>query len=173
MDKIIVGGHDWGGAVVWRIAQWYPNLVSHVFSVCTPYFSVHDQYVSTESLVKRGVPQFGYQLQFGSPDHKVEKVVTDETKMWKFLAGFYGGRPKSGKKFFIPKEGIDLSLIEEDEIGMTPLLNQEVSEISPAILCNLVDRLFLGIRLLCEGVYEEWGEWTLQLVSHPTNQLRR
>ena len=77
-------------------------------------------------MVNSGVPQFGYQLQFGSEDHKVEKVVTDEAKMRKFLSGFYGGRPKSGKRFFNPKEGVDLKLIEEDEFGMTPLLNQEV-----------------------------------------------
>jgi pimeloyl-ACP methyl ester carboxylesterase len=126
-SRIIIGGHDWGGAVVWRVAQWYPNLVSHVFSVCTPYFRVSDQYVSTEYLVNNGVPQFGYQLQFGSEDHKVEKVVgKDETRIRKFLTGLYGGRPKSGKTFMIPAKGIDLSIIEEDELEMTPLLSQEV-----------------------------------------------
>lgn len=106
------------------MAQWYPDLVSHVFSVCTPYFKVHDEYVSTEALVNGGVPQFGYQLQFGSPDQKVEKVVNSEEKMKKFLLGFYGGRPKSGKAFFDPKSGVNLDVIENDEIGMTPLLNE-------------------------------------------------
>lgn len=108
------------------MAQWYPKLVSHVFSVCTPYFKIHDQYVPTEVLVKGGVPQFGYQLQFGSPDLQVEKVVNTEAKIRKFLLGLYGGKPKSGKKFMTPEHGIDLSLIEDDEIGMSPLLDQEV-----------------------------------------------
>lgn len=127
VSKITIGGHDWGGAVVWRVCQWCPDLVSHVFSVCTPYFKVFDQYVSTEQLVKGGVPQFGYQLQFGSEDQKVEKVVNDEAKLRKFLKGLYGGKSKSGKVFMDPKTGVDLDLVENDEIGMTPLLNEEVS----------------------------------------------
>lgn len=73
-----------------------------------------------------GVPQFGYQLQLGSPDQEVEKVVNDQEKMKKFLLGFYGGKPKSGKNFFVPEKGIDLDMIEKDEIGMTPLLNEAV-----------------------------------------------
>ena len=126
LDKIIIGGHDWGGAVVWRVAQYYPDLVTHVFSVCTPYFRVYDQYISTEGLIENGIKQFGYQLQFGSPDQKVEKVVTNEPKIRKFLSGMYGGRPKSGKTLMTPEEGVDLDVIENDEIGMTPLLSEEV-----------------------------------------------
>jgi len=126
LSSIIIGGHDWGGAVVWRVAQWYPQLVSHVFSVCTPYFKVADQFYSTETLVKFGVPQFAYQLQFGSEDGKIEAAVKDEATMRKCLTGVYGGRPKSGKKFFDPKKGIDLEMLENDEFGPSPLLDQEV-----------------------------------------------
>ena len=125
-NRIIIGGHDWGGAVVFRVAQWYPDLVSHVFSVCTPYFHVSDQYVPTEALVKGPVPQFGYQLQFGSLDQKVEKVVNNEAKVRKFLLGAYGGKPSSGRKFMTPEHGIELSTIEEDEFEMTLLLSHEV-----------------------------------------------
>lgn len=126
-NKIIIGGHDWGGAVVWRVSQWYPDLVTHVFSVCTPYFKVFDQYTSTEDLIKGGVKQFGYQLQFGSPDQKVEKVVKDETTIRKFLLALYGGKAKSGKPLMTPENGVDLDLIEHDEIAMTPLMSEEVS----------------------------------------------
>ena len=131
VNKIIVGGHDWGGAVVWRIAQYYPDLVSHVFSVCTPYFRMYDQYVSTEQLIENGIKQFGYQLQFGSSDHKVEKVVTDETTIRKFLAGLYGGKPKSGKTFMTPENGVDLEIVANEEVGMTPLMSKEVSVALP------------------------------------------
>ena len=75
--------------------------------------------------MKGGVPQFGYQLQFGSDDQKVEKAVNDETKLRRFLLGMYGGRPKSGKKFMTPEHGVDLDLLD-DEIAMTPLLSEEV-----------------------------------------------
>ena len=98
-----------------------------MFSVATPYFRVADQYISTEWLTQNGVPQFGYQLQFGSEDHKVEKVITDEKIMRKALMGFYGGKSKSGKDFMLPESGIDLDVLVNDEFGMTPLLNEEVS----------------------------------------------
>lgn len=80
----------------------------------------------TGELVKGPVPQFGYQLQFGSSDDQIERVVKDEASIRKFLLGMYGGRPAGGKKFMTPKDGVDLSLIEKGEIAMTPLLSEEV-----------------------------------------------
>ena len=40
----------------------YPNLVTHVFSICTPYSAPSEKYFSTEDLVKGPIPQFAYQL---------------------------------------------------------------------------------------------------------------
>jgi len=100
--------------------------VTHVFSVCTPYFPVHDKYVTVEHMVENGVPQFGYQLQFGSPDRKVEKAVQGGGHIRKWLTGMYGGKPSSGRVLMDPKKGIDLDMIENDEFGMTPLLTKEV-----------------------------------------------
>ena len=85
------------------------------------------------------MPQFGYQLQFGSPDRKVEKVVAGEAKIRKWLTGMYGGKPKSGKVLMNPKKGIDLSLVEEDEFEMTPLLNQEVGV--SIVICHSISVL--------------------------------
>lgn len=85
-----------------------------------------EKFVSTETLSKTKLPQFGYQLQFGSEDGKVESVVRDEGMMRKFLLGMYGGRPSGGKKFMVPQVGIDLKQLEESEFTMTPLFDQEV-----------------------------------------------
>jgi len=126
-SNIILGGHDWGGLVVYRTAQWYPDLVTHVFSVATPYWSPQDEYVSVEALVNGPLPQFGYQLQFGSDDKKIENVVQGEKMIRKFLTGVYGGKPKSGRSFMSPEKGVDLELLQSDEFDMTPLLNEEVS----------------------------------------------
>ncbi|KAK5128039.1 hypothetical protein LTR85_005156 [Meristemomyces frigidus] len=125
VPKIILGGHDWGGIVVYRTAQWYPELVTHVFSVATPYWGPTENFITTEELVKGPAPQFGYQLQFGSEDQKVERVVQGEERIRKFFKGMYGGRPKSGRALMSPEKGVDLGVIEEDEIEMTPLLNEE------------------------------------------------
>lgn len=128
ISSIIIGGHDWGGAVVYRVAQWYPRLVSHVFAVCTPYFKVFDEFVSTENLIAGGVRQFGYQLQFGSEARKVEGVVRGRERVGKFLRAMYGGRVSSGRVWMTPEEGVDLGIVEDEGEGveMTPLLSEEV-----------------------------------------------
>jgi hypothetical protein len=106
-----------GGFVVWRAAQWYPNLVSHVFSVCTPYTPPHKQYFSTEDLVKGQLPQFAYQLHLASGE--VEKSVKDEQSIRQFLRGMYGARGPNGELAFDPEKGVlaeNLPKIEESRI---------------------------------------------------------
>ena len=36
IEKAVFCGHDWGGAIVWSMAQWRPERVSGVIGVCTP-----------------------------------------------------------------------------------------------------------------------------------------
>lgn len=36
-DKVILCGHDWGGAMVWPMAYTYPDLVAGVIGICTPH----------------------------------------------------------------------------------------------------------------------------------------
>lgn len=173
--SIVLGGHDWGGAAVYRIAQWKPRLVSHVFSVCTPYFKVMDQFVSTQDLIDAGVKQFGYQLQWGSEDGKVEAVVKDERTIRNFLLGAYGGKPKSGRQFMDPQVGVDLDVVKEDEFGMSPLLNQEVSyalSLFREHLCAVEADPMAGDRLLRRRVHEKRHPRAVQLVPHAQSQLR-
>ncbi|KAF2215380.1 hypothetical protein CERZMDRAFT_35570 [Cercospora zeae-maydis SCOH1-5] len=122
--KVIIGGHDWGGATVYRVAQWYPNLISHIFSVCTAYAPPTKSYISTQTLASTTLPQFGYQLQLGSADHKLENVIKDRTTMSKFLHGMYGGRKKKQQQFMSPQTGIDLSILTSTSttVSPTPLL---------------------------------------------------
>ena len=129
--RFILGGHDWGGMVVYRAAQWLPELVSHVFSVATPYMGVQERYVSNEELVKGPLPQFQYQVFVGSVEEKVENVVQGEVRMRRFLTGMYGGKAKSGRVALTPEDGVDLEMVadEGDEIGPSPLFNEEVTRL--------------------------------------------
>ncbi|UKZ80627.1 hypothetical protein TrVFT333_008390 [Trichoderma virens FT-333] len=47
--QIVLGGHDWGGAVVWRTAFYHPKLVKAVFSVCTPAAPMTTEYTPSRS----------------------------------------------------------------------------------------------------------------------------
>lgn len=91
--QIILGGHDWGGAIVYRTAMRYPKLISALFSVCTPFVPPRKEYVPMTVL-----PNFKYQLQFQSPD--VDSNIVGEEKIRQFLNALYGGRGPNGEMGF-------------------------------------------------------------------------
>ncbi|KAI4720615.1 hypothetical protein E4T48_03138 [Aureobasidium sp. EXF-10727] len=116
--KIILGGHDWGGFVVYRTAQWYPELVTHVFSVCTPYTAPSRHYLSLAEMVNGPLPQFGYQLQLAGPE--LEANVKSYEQVKGFLKALHGGKSASGEPCFRPETGIDLEGLRT--IGLAPSL---------------------------------------------------
>lgn len=115
---------DRGGAVVWRFALWYPEMLRCVFSVCTPYFPPSEVYIPKEVLVQK-LPNFGYQLQFAGPD--VEDKVVGRDEIRGFLGILYGGSDTtgSGEKLFDAMKGVRLDKIEAGEVGESPLLSKE------------------------------------------------
>lgn len=67
IPTITVIGHDWGGAVTWRFAQFYPERVKALVSFCTPYFVPAKQEVTLEQIVQV-LPNFKYQLYLCTPE---------------------------------------------------------------------------------------------------------
>jgi len=118
-ERIILGGHDWGGVVVWKMAMWRPELVRAVFSVCTPYGPPRAEYVDLETMV-RILPNFKYQLQLAGPD--VEAAVVGTKRLRQFLNAMYGGRAPNGEAGFTT-EGVRLDIL--DDIEQSPLLSAE------------------------------------------------
>ena len=176
--QLILGGHDWGGATVYRVAQWYPELIAAVFSVATPYSSTSRTFISTEALAKGKLPNFGYQLQLGSEDGVMERVIGDDRELVaKFLRGMYGGRTSSRRKFMTPENGINLDVMKDDEIGKTPFFDDEVSllDLVSTLSSNhrLTDNLLTGNGRLHNLLPYEQPLWTNELVPYAPRQLRR
>jgi soluble epoxide hydrolase/lipid-phosphate phosphatase len=116
VSSVILGGHDWGGAVVYRIAMRYPDLVSAVFSVCTPYFPPRDTFVDMTV-----ASNFKYQLHLRGPE--VEAQIVGEEKIREFLNVMYGGRGPNGENGFTTSEGCNFAVLP---IALpTPLLSKE------------------------------------------------
>ncbi|KAL1857722.1 hypothetical protein Plec18167_001877 [Paecilomyces lecythidis] len=120
-EKIILGGHDWGAAIVYRVALWHPELVTHLFAVCVPYFPPSSQYISHEDLVRTRLPNFGYQLQFKSGE--VEKRVQTKEQIKQFLLTLYGGRTPDGQLGFNVQEGIFFD--KQGTLGPSKLISDE------------------------------------------------
>lgn len=103
--QIILGGHDWGGALVWRVALWYPELIKAVFSVCTPYHAPRKEQVSLETIIASGkMRNFGYQIQFKGPD--VEERIQGAEKIRQFINSLFGGFTPDGEMGFRVSKGI-------------------------------------------------------------------
>ncbi|RDW65207.1 hypothetical protein BP5796_09899 [Coleophoma crateriformis] len=115
-STIILGGHDWGGAVVYRIAMRYPKLISALFSVCTPFFPPQEKFVPLTA-----APNFKYQLQFQGSE--LEDAIVGEEKCRQFLNALYGGRTPDGQLGFDVSVGAKIDLLPT--LGHTPLLSKE------------------------------------------------
>lgn len=70
-------GHDWGGAVVYRMANYYPSLARAVIAISTPYFApAKGKYLSLEGQAKL-LRQFRYQVYLAS-DQPMKDFSTKE-----------------------------------------------------------------------------------------------
>ncbi|KAK6196614.1 hypothetical protein LQW54_011354 [Pestalotiopsis sp. IQ-011] len=104
--QIILGGHDWGGGLVWRVALWYPELIKAAFTV----------------RLVANFPNFGYQTQFAGPE--VEQQIQGATKVRQFFNAVYDARGPNGEVGFAV-EGGGVQFANLDKIGQSALLTSE------------------------------------------------
>jgi soluble epoxide hydrolase/lipid-phosphate phosphatase len=122
VEKFVLGGHDWGGAVAWRFALWYPEVLRCVFSVCTPFWAVSDKFYTKEQIVQM-LPNFGYQLQFEGTE--VDEALVGREKIRAFLCVMFGAQREDKQAVFGVAQGLRTDLVEPDKIGESPLVSRE------------------------------------------------
>ncbi|CAK7226586.1 hypothetical protein SBRCBS47491_006282 [Sporothrix bragantina] len=128
--RFFVGGHDWGGAVAWRMALWHGARLRGVFSVCTPYFAPSkNPFLPLEDMTKL-LPNFGYQKQLAG-DEMWQFIDAEPERVRQFLQTMYGGKAtlsaeevaaKKSPYLFDTTHGVHLERLAS--IGPTPLLSQ-------------------------------------------------
>lgn len=119
-EKVILGGHDWGGAMVYRAALWHPELYKGIFSVCTPYFPPTAQYVDLKDQIAAGItPSFGYQLQLREP--AIDLKLLGSAKIRQVLLALYGATTPAGQPGFDARTG--LLFDNMPNLGSSPLVS--------------------------------------------------
>ena len=113
-----------GGAIAYRTALWYPELVSHLFSVCTPYWAPSKTYTPLEPIVETRMPNWGYQLRLASGE--VEHRIKSKDEIKQLLNAAYGGKAPSGESGFSHTKG---PLYENlPKLNRTPLMGEDMLE---------------------------------------------
>lgn len=116
--RIIIGGHDWGGTLVCRMAVWHKDLVKAVFAVGISYTPFLTEYVDLAEIVESGAqPYSGYQLQFRGK--RVEEKIKGREGLKLFFSAMFWGKTPSGELGFSLTDGLlfdKLPLLNRPEI---------------------------------------------------------
>ncbi|NXV53053.1 HYES hydrolase, partial [Uria aalge] len=88
LDKLgilqtVLVGHDWGGAVVWNVALFYPERVRAVASLNTPYRPADPSVDIVEKM--KSYPTFDYQFYFQEPGVAEAELEKDIGRTLKVL----------------------------------------------------------------------------------------
>lgn len=122
LSRIVLGGHDWGGAVVYRAALWHPELISAFFVISTPFSTPSITYID------QGVafPTLHYMLQFRTDD--VQDYIglpQNATRVRQILNTILGVRNPTGEwAFNSTGAGFDFKVLE-GVTDDTPLMTKE------------------------------------------------
>ncbi|XP_049919935.1 bifunctional epoxide hydrolase 2 [Epinephelus moara] len=119
LDKMLIPqvtlvGHDWGGALVWNLAMFYPERIRAVASLNTPLFPV-DPSESFSEKVKAN-PIFDYQLYFqkvGVAEAELEKDLERTFKIFFFRSTEEAQRPALSTAGVCARGGLFVGLPEQ------------------------------------------------------------
>ncbi|KAI1443666.1 alpha/beta-hydrolase [Annulohypoxylon stygium] len=118
-EQVILGGHDWGGGLVWPFATLYPDLFKAIFSITYPYIPPTTEYVDLAVQVAANQSlNFKYQLQFRDP--AFDRQFRNESAIRQLLIGLYYGQTPDGKQAF-STNGVDLDILSH--VQQPSLLN--------------------------------------------------
>ena len=87
---------------MYRVSLWYPDLVSHIFSVCTPYKAPTSTFVPLEEVVTN-FPNWAYQIVLASG--VVEEHIKTPEEIKRFLNALYDARGEKGEVGFSVTDG--------------------------------------------------------------------
>ncbi|NWW84575.1 HYES hydrolase, partial [Rhynochetos jubatus] len=83
IPQTVLVGHDWGGAVVWNMALFYPERVRAVASLNTPYHPADPAVDIMEKM--KAYPTFDYQFYFQEPGVAEAELEKDIGRTLKVL----------------------------------------------------------------------------------------
>ncbi|XP_007575341.1 bifunctional epoxide hydrolase 2 isoform X1 [Poecilia formosa] len=93
IPQVTLVGHDWGGALVWTMARYFPERIRAVASLNTPLFSPDPSKPPSEKL--KALPAFDYQNYFQKPGVAEAELENDLERTFKIF--FSSSREAAGR----------------------------------------------------------------------------
>uniref|UniRef100_A0AAZ3Q137 AB hydrolase-1 domain-containing protein n=1 Tax=Oncorhynchus tshawytscha TaxID=74940 RepID=A0AAZ3Q137_ONCTS len=151
IPQVTLVGHDWGGSVVWNMAQCHPERVRAVASLNTPLFPVDPSKNPMDFL--KTVPIFNYQLYFQDPGVAETEMEKDLARTFKIF--FHGSGDEVTRGLFV---GLP------DEIPRSSILSETALQF---YITQFKDKGFRGPLNWYRNVVSNW-KW---LCSRPRAKL--
>uniref|UniRef100_A0A665W7D5 AB hydrolase-1 domain-containing protein n=1 Tax=Echeneis naucrates TaxID=173247 RepID=A0A665W7D5_ECHNA len=123
IPKVTLVGHDWGGALVWNLAKYFPERVRAVASLNTPLFPIDPSAPPGEKL--KDVAIFDYQVYFQQPgvaEAELEKNLERTFKIFFFSSSEQADRPALSTSGVCARGGLLVGLPEQ--IPRTSMLTE-------------------------------------------------
>lgn len=107
-EQVILGGHDWGAGLVYKVAMWYPDFVKALFTIAVPYMppwlGLSTDWRDLSDLVADGTfPTLGYQLQWRDPS--IDRNFTTPSQIRMMFNTVFGGTTPEGAYGYSVSEG--------------------------------------------------------------------
>ncbi|XP_042186185.1 bifunctional epoxide hydrolase 2 [Oncorhynchus tshawytscha] len=163
IPQVTLVGHDWGGSVVWNMAQCHPERVRAVASLNTPLFPVDPSKNPMDFL--KTVPIFNYQLYFQDPgvaETEMEKDLARTFKIFFHGSGDEDNVPTINTAGVCARGGLFVGL--PDEIPRSSILSETALQF---YITQFKDKGFRGPLNWYRNVVSNW-KW---LCSRPRAKL--
>ena len=98
-DKLIICGHDWGGATVWPMAYRYPELIEGVVGICTPHR--HRTPVAPMGLFEQMFGPDNYIVRFQDEEEPTRAFGGKEAEFFRYI--FRKSQPKEAWPHLLPQ----------------------------------------------------------------------
>ncbi|XP_008589597.1 PREDICTED: bifunctional epoxide hydrolase 2 [Galeopterus variegatus] len=122
LSQTVFIGHDWGGALVWNMALFYPERVRAVASLNTPFLPANPNMSPMEGI--KANPAFDYQLYFQEPGVAEAELERNPSRTFKIvfrasdetLLSTRSVRERGGFLVNMPEEPSLSKMVTEEEI---------------------------------------------------------
>ncbi|KAH7460077.1 Bifunctional epoxide hydrolase 2 [Phytophthora ramorum] len=81
IPRAVFCGHDWGGALTWRMCIYHPERVIAACAICTPYFPQGKACVDYDMLIP-AIPQFSYMKLLGDSERAAKLLDKDPRRIF-------------------------------------------------------------------------------------------